>query len=401
MRGNDSLTVSGVATLVEWANAGLPIIVSGGFPQNLTGYNASGGTEYVRSALAGIANFENVHVVPYDNLAASLTTLGFIPRTSVNAERIWNTAWREDVKASVSYIFLYNDAYDSEFGGGASKGSVTFDTTGVPYLYDAWTGNISPMVAYEKSNATTTIQFSLAGNQSLIIGFHHNETSTNGLRVTSLPDEVYNISLQQSRNGDQVMINYGNTSKPIQVSNGTSVALPSPATPVNLTDWSLTVESWSPPSDLYEDQTKAAVSNHTYSLTSLVAWNQISESLTNTSGRGFYSTTFSWPPQNGSADGAALTLGAIYNTARIWVNQQRLPPLDPTNAIADIGPYLMNGTNDVEIVVSTTLGNALRPIYKESRSSGTTWLGPQPVEQGYGLLLPVTVIPYNTITLEV
>ena len=88
LRGNDTLTVSGVNKLVGWAHAGLPIIISGGLPQNLTGYNVSGGTEYVRSALASITKLDNVHTVPYDNLAASLTALGFTPRTSVSADRI-------------------------------------------------------------------------------------------------------------------------------------------------------------------------------------------------------------------------------------------------------------------------------------------------------------------------
>jgi hypothetical protein len=370
--------------------------VSGGLPQNLTGYNVSGGTEYVHSQLASITKLENVHIVPFENLAVSLTSLGFAPRTAVSADRIWYTFWREDTNASFDYAFVYNDAYDSEFGLGASTGSVTFETTGVPYLYDAWTGDASPIVAYQRTNSTVTVSLSLAGNQSVIIGFQKNETASSGTTVLSLPSEIYSAELQ----ANQVTLKAGNTSETVLLSNGTTISLPVPAAATNLSSWSLIIESWSPPSDLYPDQTHAALSNHTYNITSLQPWNEISGSLANTSGCGFYSTTFSWPPQNGSADGAVLDLGAVFHTARVWVNGNQLPPLDPTKAVADIGDYLVNGTNKVEVVVSTTLGNVLRPIYKEIISSGTTWLGPQPVEQGYGLLSPVSVVPYTTVTIS-
>ncbi|KAK4539121.1 hypothetical protein LTR36_001465 [Oleoguttula mirabilis] len=400
IRSNDTLTVAGVDKLVEWAHAGLPIIVSGGLPQNLTGYNVSGGTEYVRSALAGIVSLDNVHIVPYDNLAASLQALGFTPRTAVSASRIWYTYLREDANACVTYAFVYNDAFDSEFGTGASVGSVTFETTGVPYLYDAWTGDVSPILAYQQTNTTTFIPLSLAGNQSTIIAFHHNETSSTGTRIVSLPDEVYSASSQLEYGSSVVTVKAGNTTEPVLLSNGTAISLPVPAASNTLSNWTLVVESWSPPSDLYVDQTKAALSNSTYTLSNLTAWNEISDSLRNVSGRGFYSTSFIWPPQNGSADGAVLNLGAIVHTARVWVNGHQLPPLDPTDAAADVGPYLIDGVNGVEIAVTTTLSNVLRPIYTEIRTSGTTWLGPQPDEQAYGLLQPVSVVPYTTVTIQ-
>ncbi|KAK5129265.1 hypothetical protein LTR08_003644 [Meristemomyces frigidus] len=399
IRANNTLTVSGVNKLVEWAQAGLPIVISGGLPQNLTGYDAGNGTQYARSALASIVDLNNVHSVPYDNLAASLQALGFAPRTAVSADRIWYTYRREDANASVTYTFVYNDAFDSELGEGASTGSVTFETIGVPYMYDAWTGDVSPILAYQQTNTTTTVAFSLAGNQSAIVAFHHNETAPSGTKVVSLPVEVYSASVQQAGyGGDQVTFKTGNASEPVLLSNGTTFTLPTPAAPIDLTNWTLIVESWSPPADLYVDQTKAALSNSSYQLTNLTAWNEISESLRNVSGRGFYSTSFTWPPANGSADGAMLNLGAIVHTARVWVNGDQLPPLDPTDAIADIGSCLVDGMNTVEVVVSTTLGNALRPIYTKIISSGTTWLGPQPVEQAYGLVQPVTVLPYRTAT---
>lgn len=57
LRANDTPTVTGVQKLVDFANEGLPIVFSGGVPQNLTGYNATG-TEFVRSALASILDWK-------------------------------------------------------------------------------------------------------------------------------------------------------------------------------------------------------------------------------------------------------------------------------------------------------------------------------------------------------
>lgn len=403
LRGNDTLTVAGTEKLVRWANEGLPIIVSGGLPQNLTGYDTGNSTAYVRSALASIFDLDNVHVVPYDNLASSLMALGFTPRTSVSAENVWYTYWREDADKSIVWTYVYNDGWDYELGEGASTGTVTYETTGVPYLYDAWTGASEKMYGYQQTETSTIIPLTLAGNQSIIIGFHCNDSTPDQLKLPSVPQEVYRIS-ETEPNSAILNIKASKTTDPILLPNGTRITLPPPPAPTQLTNWTLTLESWTPPIDLFTHQTASVKTNTTHHLTRLEPWNQLSPSLRNVSGRGYYHTTFPWPPscssQNNSsatavaADGAILDLGALNNAARAWVNGNPLPPLDPTHAVADIGEYLIDGANEVEVVIGTTLGNVLRPIYQEVVSSGTRWLGPRPVEQGYGLVRGVSVVPY-------
>lgn len=403
VRANDSLTVSGVERLVEFANAGLPMVFSGGIPQNLLGYYESG-TTYVRQALAGLVGMKNVHIVPYDNLGVSLANLGIVPKTTVSADRLLYTYWREDTNASVSYAFVYNDAWDSDIGEGFATGSITFDATGVPYTYDAWTGEIAPIVAYQESKAGITIPMILAGNQSAIIAFHHNETVPSGPRLLSMPPEVYSAT-SASNNSGAITLKAGNTTTPVLLTNGTSLTLPIPPAPYNLSGWDLIVESWTQSDDPTTDQTISKKLNSSYTLQDLKPWNQISDSLRNVSGRGFYSTGFMWPPTNTSgadvdASGAMLDLGVIANTARVWVNGAQLPPLDPTAARVDVGDYLQEGRNEVLIVVTTTLGNALVPFTEEIRSSGTLWEGPEPTEQEHGLVYPVVVVPYAETTLH-
>ena len=404
VRSNDTLTVPGVQKLVDFANAGLPIVFSGGVPQNLTSYNITG-TQYVRSALSSILALSNVHIVPYENLASSLSALGITPRTAVSADRIWYTYWREVEATSRSFVYVYNDAWDSELGEGSSTGTITFEETGAPYLYDAWTGETEQILAYQQTQTTTTIPLQVAGNQSIIIAFHTDEQTPTGTRLLATPSEVYSTTEASG----VITLKAGNATEPALLSNGTAVSLPVPAAPISLTNWNLTIESWSQPKNPAQDQTVAAKSNSTHQLTSLQPWNQMDSSLRHVSGRGFYSTSFTWPPKQGQADGAVLDLGMIVNTARMWINGQQLPPLDPTAAWADVGEWLRDGENTVEVVVTTTLSNALILLYSRDgegegdliRTSGTLWLGPQPLEQEYGLVMPVSIVPYRTTTVSV
>jgi hypothetical protein len=364
LRGNDTLTIAGVDKLTQYAHEGLPIIISGGTPCNLSGYNASG-TAYVKSALAALTNLDNVQQVPAENLSASLQSLGLTPRTRVDADRIWYTYWREDKQAAKTYVFVYNDAWDSELGLGSSNGSVTYETTGVPYFYDAWTGETNPIFDFHQTKECTTIPLILAGNQSTIIGFHHNETTPC----------YYSKKTNHPAN-------------PLQ-----SHRPPRSSHP--LSPWTLTIESWTAPPNLTTSQTQSTRTNSTHHLPSLLPWNIISTSLTNVSGRGFYNTTFTWPlSSDHNARGVVLDLGTIINTARVWINGQRLPPLDPTHAVADISKFLREGENEVVVVVATTLGNAVRTVWGELRSSGTLALGPLPAMQEYGLVGEVVVREY-------
>jgi hypothetical protein len=221
-----------------------------------------------------------------------------------------------------------------------------------------------------RQSAKTIIPLSLAGNQSTIIGFHHDEAPGKSKHAGTLPNWHESDSKSNIRQHP-----YDHSTKAL-----------------SLIPWTLTIESWSAPENLTADQMQAAKSNSTYHLPILQPWNAISSSLNDTSGRGFYNTTFTWPPADcDSKRHAILDLGALSNTARVWLNDQQLPPLDPTAALADISGYLREGENEVRVVVATTLGNAVRPLWSELRSSGTLALGPLPVVQEYGLVGEVSV----------
>ncbi|KAL2004612.1 hypothetical protein VTN00DRAFT_3348 [Thermoascus crustaceus] len=412
VRANDSMTVDGVTKLAEYAHSGLPILFSGGLPSYLVSYNISGAA-YVNRTLASLTSLENVHVVPYEDLAGSVASIGIRPKTRVSADRIWYTYWRYDGSTSTEYIFVYNDAAGLPLGQGSSKGTVEFESTGVPYLYDAWTGEQKPILNYKRSSTTTTIPFRLAGNQSIIVAFHPSSLETVPLpstHVTSTSGPVLAVSYDSVKG---LIAHIGAaldaTVAQIATSIGDTHIFKATASPFSLSKWTLTAEHWDPPADLSDIDTIAVKSNTTHSVSKLVSWQEI-EGLQNVSGRGYYKTTFTWPPSSPSdgasipPTGAYITFPPIVHTLRVLINSHPLPPLDDTAPEADISQYLVPGDNTVEAIVATTLVNRLRPFWYDLQTSGlgtrTSHFGGTtalPEARDYGLIGEVWVKPFAEV----
>lgn len=332
------------------------------------GHNQNG-NENLTATIEELTQLENVHVVPYGGLAYSLASVNIFPRASIVSNGSWYTYWRDDASSSTQFVYVYNDATGISLGGGITVGNISFETTGSPFIYDAWTGEVTALSAIEQSATHTTVQLQLAGNQSTIIGF------------------------QSGAGNDSVLV--GREHSTVKAARDTSELLSEAS---KLTSWTLTIESWSPPADIYDINAGSTKTNTSYELDALIPWYQISDSLRNVSGRGYYHAEFSWPPvSNSTITGAVLDLGAIVHTARLSVNGQIVPPLDPTWARADIGSYLIDGVNQVDVVVSTPLGNAIRTVWSEVETSGrlavATYTQPPDVAD-YGLVQDVLLIPY-------
>lgn len=368
VRANDTLTAFGVQKLSEYANQGLPIILSGGVPTAVFGHNQTG-NENLTTTIEGLTQLENVHVVPYDGLASSLASINILPRASIASNGSWYTYWRDDNATSTQFVYVYNDATNITLGGGMTIGNISFETTGTPFIYDAWTGEVTDLTTFAQSATHTTVQLQLAGNQSVIIGF------------------------QSGAGNDSVLV--GREHSTAKAARDTNTLLSETST---LTNWTLTIESWAPPADIYDIDAGSIKTNTSYNLDALIPWSQISDSLRNVSGRGYYHTEFSWPPaSNSTVSGAVLDLGAIVHTARLSVNGHVVPPLDPTWARADVGSYLIDGVNEVDVVVSTPLGNAIRAVWGVLETSGRLAVDTDeqpPDVADYGLVQDVLLIPY-------
>lgn len=343
-----------------------------------------------------LTNLSNVQVVSYNGLANSLKSLNIIPRTSVSSNGTWYTYWRTNDADATIYTYIFNDAPNIPAGEGYTKGSITFATTGMPYLYDAWSGSVVPIYVYSQTDSTTTIPLELAGNQTIIIGFQ--KAAPSHLHLEDVTTGIISVSANDS--SITIYRSFDTEKRSVKLSNGKSASLEPMSVPAFiLSNWTLVVESWTAPADFYNVESSVTKENITFSTQTLEPWTSISSTLTNVSGLGYYSTYFTWPPpSSGSVSGAILDLGPIQHTARVSINGKELPPLDLTAAKSDIGSLLYSGINKVEVVVSTTLGNVLRNYWDElvtCAKLASAVAGDPPGEAEYGLLHPVQIIPYR------
>ncbi|KAF2177633.1 hypothetical protein K469DRAFT_644095 [Zopfia rhizophila CBS 207.26] len=412
VRANDSLTPDGVGKIDEFADAGLPIIFAGGIPSTIVGTIAPTALQQMQRVLNATVRLPNVHVTSSYLVAETIASLGIQPLTKISTNASWFTYWRADISSNIDYVFVYNDAMYSPQGTAASEGTIEFQSTKIPYEYNAWTGEKRPIFTYTKTNTSTIIPFRLAGNQSTIIAFHplSREVPTPTVHFTNTS---FSIIPSNTTNGT-VLLKVRDKSA-FTTSKGATKTLPAPpASPFTLSNWTLVVEHWDPPADLYNYTNGAHRHNTTHSLPSLNSWLEI-PGLQNVSGRGYYSTTFNWPPptssntSNTSLSGAFLDFGFVYHTLEVRLNGHRLPPLDVTDAKADVKEYLVEGVNMVEAVVSTPLGNVMRPIWWQLMSSGESPGSPdagpskgfvEPPQGAYGLKGQVWVRPYYEVLVD-
>jgi hypothetical protein len=372
------------------------VILSGGDPGV---YATSDSKEQVTidKAISLLKQSKNVYSVAAGQVAKKLDSLGLSPRVGVQTNGTWYTTWREDTVHHMDHAFVFCDT-------NASTGSISILSTKTPFLLDPWTGDRKPILNYHRKDDRVVIPLSLAGNETMIIGFD-NESGPK-VHLTQTSSAV--IGGDSTSNGDIVLhISASTQSKPLSLSNGKYIKVPTGvASATKLSNWTLTAEHWEAPQNMSDASIIADKHNTTHPLSSLISWAQI-EGLKNASGLGYYSTTFSWPPpkSSGKADGACLVLPPIKHAARLFVNGHKLPPLDLAAPRADIAPYLRVGRNQVTVVVPTTMWNYIRSILGDIKNSDTSPLlsivSPTlPPRSDNGLIGEVKLVPYVKLRLE-
>lgn len=390
IRGTDLLTLAGATAVARYAKGGLPIIISGGIPTQIA---SSTGLVAAQKLLKDITKLANVYEVATGPLAETLTDTFIAPMTSVTANATWYTQWREDSAAKASYIFVYNS-------GAYSTGSITFASTGIPYFYNAWTGEQIEVLHYTIVSGHTTIPLKLAADQTIIVAFLTTSISSfpsPKVHVTTAPLSILGFSYTTST-GLVAKVPYSNKLTTIVTSDSVKhvVAAQQIATTIALGNWTLIAESWTSPANPADLTAVASKENSTYTLPILQPWSSIA-GLTAVSGVGYYSTTFPWV--NASV-GAIINFGRVVHTLRVKVNGVALPILDLADAKADISAYLVMGRNTVEATIATTLYNALIPIWFTMETAAAGPVVPPisgPLEAG--LVGTVTITPYTAVKL--
>ena len=335
LNNQSTLTIESAKKLIEFANAGMTIVIVGKAP-------SEGAFIKDKSISANVATLLKmpsvIRVDKTEDIYKSLQSHGINADASYNDQTLL-TQHRSD--ENIDYYYLYNYGNVGSYRDVPSIKSV--DTTvnlkgkGNPYKLNAWTGEIEPLSDFARHDGSIDVKINLVGNDSTII---------------ALTDEnIATIPATAKKNF---------------------------TTPINLNNWELTIESWTKgnnPSDMHKEIINVGTLNE------LKTWNQI-DNLKNVSGIGTYKTSFNLDSGN---QGAMLELSGAKDTFELKVNSS-VVKLDPIDGKVDISNYIHKGLNNIEIIVASTLLNA---VLKENTTD-------QRDVDNYGLFGTVVVRPYNT-----
>lgn len=365
------ITVSAAQKINKFATAGLPIIFLGNSDFTSIGQK-SGDAQQVSEAMSDVVSgrFTNVAVVnTVEELITTLSALGVRPRISLTAASTnvseWYSFWRKGEDTDVAW--LYNN--------GATKTTIDIkfqNTNGsYPFVLDAWTGTIEPVIQYTTNGSSLCIPITLGQNQTTMIAFIRPEVLKSRSSLFPLPPtntvvetsaNVVGLSTTSHCNGTSVTAYLSNGTSTITLSSGKIVNDEFVAPPMTeLATWNLTIEDWHGSDNLSDVET--VIDYYNYTDIGLAYWKDLdSELLSNVSGIGQYETSFDTPTTAGLQLGALLHLGEVTDSIRVWINGVQTSPvhLIGGNNTIDITALLSESSNTVRIETASTLYNRLR-----------------------------------------
>ncbi|KAL0565735.1 hypothetical protein V5O48_016289 [Marasmius crinis-equi] len=398
-----NITVDAVQSVIDFANNGLPIIVVGGLPSGIPGFDADGTqVARVQDLVRQLAILPNVKQVNgEDDVPGALSSFGVTPAATVQPSSSFLYTIRRDIESVnglTSHFFLYNQ------GNTSIDFTLTLAATGIPFALDPWTGKVSPVAVWNTTDDGRIVipGVSLAATQSALFTVTPDDifegVSAPSIHVSSADSDVFGTIISS---GVEVR-SFTAGARQITLSNGETrsfdFSLESESIR-ELTGWQLNITAWTPPEDLTQVES-VLVPHPPINLTQgLVPWDQL-DGHQNTSGVGTYVTTFEWAQGADSSVGVQLDLGSVVHTLKAWVNGAELPTADPTRPVVDITKFVKEGTNTIRVDAASTLLNAIKAAPVESLGQFLTGRPLQPPAH-YGLVTPVCLIPYARATVEV
>jgi hypothetical protein len=396
-----NLTLKAVVKLQGYAEAGLPIIITGDGP----GYyplSDSKDEGQVERATKTLLASKGVHIVEKGGVAAKLRALNLAPNAGVQTNGTWYTTFRQDSIGGSDYVFIFCDT-------NASSGEVTIASSKKPWSYNLWTGEVSPLIHYRHTGNTTIVPLDLKGNQTaLIVLTDHDSTQVEGLGISivNMPEGI--LGLNYSSSDGLILQVSAMACGTAELSNGRSVPVSGSGVPdaFALRNWTLVAEHWEAGSNFSDASVIADKHNTTHELEALVSWLNI-EPLANVSGLGYYSTSFHWPP---TADcnylGAFIEFPRLINALLVWVNGKKIPSINNANPVSEISPYLIEGENEVLAIVPTTMLNYVLTLLPEINNLGSRpTFRPGPLTSignatDNGLIGTVRILPYKKVRIQ-
>ncbi|KAL0071212.1 hypothetical protein AAF712_001778 [Marasmius tenuissimus] len=397
-----NVTVDAAQKLLEFAEDGLPIVIAGGLPDGIPGFDANGTQNaQVQDLLQQLTALPGVQIVDDEEAVPdALSSLGVLPATSINPSSASLYTIRRDENSTVSNFFLFNQ------NDASINFTLTLEASGTPFVLDAWTGEITPVAIWNTTDDghITIPGVQLAANQTALFAVTSEENlegvSAPSVHISSADSDVFGLS---SSSGVEIR-SFVEGSKEVTLSNGQQQTLSlslEGESERELTGWKLNITAWTPPDDLSQVDSVLVPQPVIDLSQGLVPWDQL-DGQANTSGVGTYMTTFEWAHSQDSSVGVQLDFGVVVHTLKAWLNGEVLPTADLTRPVVDITSLVHEGTNELRIDAASTLINAVNAV-PEVRSLGqlrTETEQTPPPNQHYGLIAPVRLIPYGRETLE-
>lgn len=265
---------------------------------------------------------------------------------------------------------------------------ITLTGSGVPYLLNAWTGEVSPISTYTRSGNSVKVNLDIPARDADIIALVPKAEATHAVAVSGGVVVADGSSLLHEADAPgtySVRLSSGATKR---------VSVSSVPADVNLADgWQLSLQSWGP--DAVANKVDPTVSKKTtvqFGNVSLGAWKDLPATsgqlaslgvskMSEVSGIGWYSRSFSLGADWKDA-GALLRLQPGDNmVTEVVVNGRKVDDVDQFTSAVDLRGYLKPGANTIKVKIATSLNARYRAV---NGTSGM-WADGASGVQDYGL----------------
>lgn len=385
LRGNAvTMDLDGAKRILAVGRAGLPIVLIGDWSSvTAAGRGDAAETAEVRGLMAQVAALPTTRTVAEAEVGTALAALGVV-RDVEHADSTVMHVRRVTGKVDLYYLANARHAENRRLNAVTQDVWLTAtDREAVPWLLDAWSGEITRIAAYERSGDRVRVRVDLVPGQSTIValaapgkGVARSVLPVAAAGQTVVPRGA-NAVLRTTTAGSFELTKADGRKARVVVNRVRAAVVPQ--------SWRLEVEDWSP-ADATDPTNLATAKNVlTRDLDALQSWSKVS-GLEDVSGIGRYRTTIDLGADWTEDDGAYLELGEVNDTFRVTVNGRTLAPLDPMDPVVDLGHTLVAGANVIEVEVASTLLNRLRVV--------TPSVYGVAARQSYGLVGPVRLVPY-------
>ncbi len=379
----ETMPLQAARRLLELARAGLRMLVVGRWDSpTVPGLPRPGENEELARVFAQLLAEPGVHrVADREGIPDGIAALGSRP----------------DVRYSEPSPLLHARRADGEvehhyFVNGSDDETVDHDVrlprqqrSAVPYTLDTWTGTVRPLARYTTDDGSVSVRVTLRPGESTVVtvGPPTLVPGTPGPGVHVVDGEAVELRRERGRL-------WARHTRPgtyaVRLSTGRTrrVRLDDVPAERTVSSWTLRMSDWRPGASATETETV----RHDHTLTELVPWSRL-PGLEDASGIGHYRATVDLPAAWTGGHGAYLDLGAVTDTARVWVNGAQAPPVNLFHPVVDLGGLLREGPNTIEVEVAGTLINRLR-VTRPDVYGGAA-------RQDCGLLGPVRLVPYGEV----